>query len=524
MKRRGGVELRCRPVKLDLLRNIHPSSCKLHLVYHLDAACIADASKRRSKSSQRCSDSPEPTWRQPPGNGEQGEHCFHRSIITTHQYKIHDFWLPPELWWECLRWATLPSSGRLPLHDHPTCLDVWPLLVPYEVPGYEGPDVCYFYQQSTIYPTKRNLPLVCKLWATLSTEFLYECISLHTRWNVHTNLNRLLITLQHPNRGAELAKLVKRIEIDSDIAHSSHCEDLILTFLSVLPGLRVIRTWRNRVVLPLNITLKDQPTLGKLSALIVTPSTIASINTTSSNDDIYWKALTVIIGLFEMPDTLPILNRPMLHLKYFTIIFHGSSRNNILSSFSRLQGWPLPFLTHLSFHLCSNEHRGEIKDVVGAFGKQLEFLAVTGRGNMRSEDRSLFRKLLTAAPNVKEFVFGPKLSDNIEFDQLPPEKYASVEVVGLPVSICSGEGPYSQDFSWYIRLCAQAFPSLRIFRITGTIVLPNRETDSERYNTFWVRKAAIDLRSKGIRLEDRHGQDLWEELGTAAEEMEGAAF
>ena len=291
--------------------------------------------------------------------------------------------------------------------------------------------------------------------------------------------------------------------------------------LSILPSLHVIRSWGGCLVEPLYITLEDQPALSKLTVPTVATSTIASVNTTSSNNQICWKALTVIIDPSEdMSGELPNLNRPLSHLKYFTLIFNGNTQSTILSSLSTLKEWSLPSLTHLSLHLYSNEHRGAVKDVLRAFGRQIEFFALTGECNMRGTDRPWFCELLTAALNIKEFVFDPQPSDNIDFDQLPPAKYANVEIVGLPVSIQSPEMQSLKNFSWYIQLCVRAFPSLRIFRITGTLALPSREHMSKLYNSFWVREAAIDLRSKGIRLEDRRGRDLWELLGEAADEME----
>jgi hypothetical protein len=440
--------------------------------------------------------------------------------MTTYEYtETRRPWLPPELWRECLRWATLPPSGRLPLHDPPTCLDIWSLSIQYDEFLYEGPDVCYSFEQSALYPTKRKLHLVCKLWAALSAEFLYECIIIDAKSGANKRLSQLLATLRRSDRGRELAMFVKRIDFDGAISPLTSLQDLFIRTLSILPNLRVLRSWRDRLVQPLYIALKDQPVLRKLSAFLTAPDTIASIDTTLSGSQLPWKALTVVIDAFECPDMpgeLPTLNQPMLHLKHLTLVFNDIAEESILLSLSRLQGWSLPSLTHFSFHLYSVEHMGVVKGVVGTFGRQLEFLALTGRSLIRGTDKSWFCELLTAAPNIKEFVFCPRSSDNISFEHLPPAKYGNIEVIGLPVSINYSEEQSTKDCAWYIRLCMQAFPSLRLFRITGVLVPPDPEHERRQFNEFWVRRAAIDLRSKGIRFEDRRGRDLWEQLGTAA--------
>jgi len=83
---------------------------------------------------------------------------------------------PPELWRECMRWATLPPSGRLPLDDSPTMLDPWPLGIPHEPYPYLRPETAYSFEQSGLYPTKRALMLVSKTWADLAVEFMYESL------------------------------------------------------------------------------------------------------------------------------------------------------------------------------------------------------------------------------------------------------------------------------------------------------------------------------------------------------------
>lgn len=425
------------------------------------------------------------------------------------------------MWWECLRWATLPPSGHYPLDDPPTCLDAWPLSIPNH--GLcEGPDVCHFYEQLALYPTKRRLPVVCKQWAALSTEFLYECIALDYEVDACGRLTQLLTTLQDSERGAALAKFVKRIDIESGTEALSKLRGLFNTFLSILPELRVLRPWKYHIIQALDITIKDQPAISKLTAPIIASSTIASVNTTLHNQ-ICWKALTVVIDTElwdDIPEGLPTINRPMVHLKYLTLVFSSLVQSTIGSSLSSLQNWCLPSLTHLCIHSYGNEDRGAAKGALDVFGKQLELFAFTSDTESRAGTKSWFCEMLTAAPNIKRLVFRPQPSDNISLDQLPPMKYASVSVVGLPMNIDYADGQHVKDFSWYIRLCMQAFPSLRIFRITGILSLPNRAEKSKWYNNYWVYGAAIDLRAKGVRFEDQSGRDLWEELGMTVNEVE----
>jgi hypothetical protein len=252
------------------------------------------------------------------------------------------------------------------------------------------------YEQSALYPTKRKLPLVCKLCATLSTEFLYECIAIGVIREPYTHLEQLLTTLQQTDRGAELAMFVKRIDLDSGLLHF---QDLFTTFL---PGLRILRSWKECLAQPLYITLKEQPALSDLSALLAVGDMVASIDTAPSDSQLRWKALTIIIDVFEYTEKLPTLNQPIPYLKYLTLIINKIEERDIQGSLSRLQGWSLPSLTHLSFHLYNVELRRAVKDVVGIFGRQLEFFALTGDGTIQRTDKSWFCEMLTAAPNLKE--------------------------------------------------------------------------------------------------------------------------
>ena len=84
--------------------------------------------------------------------------------------------LPPELWRECMHWATLPPSGRLPLDDSLTMLDPWPVGMPPTYYHYLYPGTAYGFEQSCLYTTKRALMLVSKAWAEIAVEFMYESL------------------------------------------------------------------------------------------------------------------------------------------------------------------------------------------------------------------------------------------------------------------------------------------------------------------------------------------------------------
>ena len=145
--------------------------------------------------------------------------------------------LPPESWEECLRWATLPPSGRLPLNDPSTSLDPWPVGIPPIPFPYLQPEAAYGYEQSRLYTTKRTLMLVSKTWAELAVRFMYESLVIE-----NFGVGRLdkVITALEGSAGFLLDKWkwVKRIDIwFSDPA----ARDDICTRLARigLPNLRV---------------------------------------------------------------------------------------------------------------------------------------------------------------------------------------------------------------------------------------------------------------------------------------------
>jgi hypothetical protein len=225
-----------------------------------------------------------------------------------------------------------------------------------------------------------------------------------------------------------------------------------------------------------------------------------------------WHSLTILMDKDnDHFDELPKICQPLSYLKYLTLTLDCYQQDSDIA-LTALQSWMLPSLTHLTFHFYLSGSGTCVKDAVEIFGKQLIFLAFTGWEDPKWGTQ--FESVLEAAPNLQEFVFSPFSSRKSASDQLPSIKHTNIYIVGFPEDARTIE---LEDFLWYSNLCMETFPSLSVFRITGVVNPPDRHRKPISYNNFWVRRAAMHLKDRGIRLEDRSGRDLWEKLSERAE-------
>jgi hypothetical protein len=343
---------------------------------------------------------------------------------------------------------------------------------------------------------KRQLPLVCRQWSAISTEFLYENLPLSPTRN--RDGAKLLQMFQVAERGSYLARLVKRIDLDLDQYQLQN----VYTLLPLLPSLRVMRSFRRDLLQPLPMWLDNVPLITHLSSVSLDPPMMGSlISANAGQAD--WRSLTIIMKYIEK---LPKIYQPLSYLKYLTVTLSNYEKESD-NALTALQSWMLPSLTHLSFHFYSSGHGTCVKDAVEIFGKQLVFLAFTGWNDPNWGTQ--FYGVLEAAPNLREIVISPHYSHRGGLNQEPSIKHINIRIVGFAVD--SHESNW-EKFSWYSSICREIFPSLSAFRITGVVPDPSRW-----YSNFWVRRAAIDLKDRGIRLEDRSGRDLWEELSESAQ-------
>ena len=420
--------------------------------------------------------------------------CLHLIQLCVQQS------LPLELWRECIRWATLPLSGRLPLSDPPTCLSPW-------VPGClthgvfpEAPDFSYAYEQHEVYPTKRALMLVCKDWTELTTEFLYESI-LVDLYGIESS-EKFVDVLQTPVRGSRLAWWVKRVDMDAKITVP------VLTIQELCPNLRVFCMFvvgSNNQGHYLDCIPFLHPG-SHLTTLSVTPMTLSAILEASPSILDRWRNLTIIIEDFATGSgagtttPVPILP-PLPQLLSLTIV---SFRWNGAASLVPISSWSCPLLTHLSIHFW-NEF-SDVIELVEHFGPQLAFFAFTlPESHIKWE---ILYPFLKAMPNLKGLVT-PQISERITSDEQGPLRefrHPNIEVLGVPI-------PYQvrDRGAEYAQNAHVLFPNLRVIRITGAqtehtaaYCRENPQKDKlKRLQSF-----AHILEGLGVILEDPTGEDV----------------
>jgi hypothetical protein len=287
----------------------------------------------------------------------------------------HSFWLPPEVWSECHRWATLPSTGRLPTDLPATCLDLWPKGTPTYFDQFDGPDACYQWEQSCLYPTKSSLMLVCREWYHIAAVWMYE--SLVVRLLDGNNVDKLIETFETP-RGAELAKLVKRIDIDKDREWCSttgidYDSLLLLHFLNQhCANAKIFAMWYYKIELgsticiPFSTMCMREVNVFLVSRVKSDAATIAAAET--------WRCLRIIEDSSgDLPPPFPAVtfSRGFERLERLTVIFLETLSNSspLLASF---QCHSLVSLTHLTIIIQVSweaYHVPSVCDFLRQFGK-----------------------------------------------------------------------------------------------------------------------------------------------------------
>jgi hypothetical protein len=396
--------------------------------------------------------------------------------------------LPPELWRDCIRWATLPPSGRLPLHDAPTTLDPWPVGMPHILLPYLQPEAAYGFEQSCLYPTKRALMLVSKAWAELAVEFMYESLVIG-----HFGVGRVeqVIAALEGSAGFLLKRWVKRVDIWDLVAMSYNLERLARIGL---PNLRVQHTFlsRNLELAPSPILLSERPLHlvergGSLGfGRLMSPGEVLE----------NLRCLTLSISQpLPTPFFLP------SNLRRFTIIVFETAHFRVQDFCSTRDSVALPNLTHLTVHHIdpASDRFMRSMELINRIGSQLRHLTLTSICDARDWTEVDFGAILRVCAQLTELVISPHMSTR-EAD-LSDYRHSNLQTLGITVSLGTSQPDYLSFFDIFLR--REAFPRLSAIRLISMSTVQGGMGANR-----WLVLYALRLIGHGIRLEDHLGRLL----------------
>ena len=403
---------------------------------------------------------------------------------NTHFYLFQIATLPPELWRECIRWATLPPSGRLPLDDSLTTLDPCPVGMTHELHRFLYPETAYEFEQSCLYPTKRALMLVSRAWAELAVEFMYESIVIN---HFGVGQPEQVFAALEGSAGLVLKKWVKRVDIFRCLP--PHQKDYVCERLARigLPNLRVQNMLYNRhmAMVPSENLLSEQlfnfieasgsPVLDRLASF-------GSLRCLT-----LWMVKPLLTP-FHLPSTL----------RRLTIISYETTYLRVPNIFSTRDSFALPNLTHLTLH-----HRNRSPDrfvrsmeIINHIGPQLRHLTLTAAGGHRDWNGGDLCTILRVCTQLTELVIPFPLATW----KAEPGDYGHsiLQTLGIPIAWNTSELDFGSAIGIFSR--REAFPKL------GTIRLVTQRGD--RAPKPWIEQYALRLRGHGIRLEGCCGRPL----------------
>jgi hypothetical protein len=392
-------------------------------------------------------------------------------------------WLPPELWRFCIRWATLPSSGRTPLDLPITILDKLPAgfrSIGYPYPNQEG---IYVWEQSRLYPTKRALMLVCKAWAAIAEEYMYE--SLVVNLFGLDNDAKLSALFQNTKQAERFRRWAQRVDADQ---HTHFAKELI----EELPNAKIQRVWKvaPNAFHPRVVPQSEFSGSFQLHNLDIALNNSGVAFPSTNHVAVHPRHLSLYLGPFS--DHLP-LKSPMHfpNLQYLAISIPLGLSYTEETFLTITKSWTCPVLTHLCINGPPPEHPALITDLVSRYGETLRYLELMGP--------SLgLHSILGACPHLTSLaITEPKDIKRQMEDQL---QHSNLQTIGLTIM-----GP---DIEVLIsRLCDhKSFPKLSLVRITSGA--PRWRKQFIRESIEWFAPIAIQLLEAGIRLEDRSGADL----------------
>ena len=399
--------------------------------------------------------------------------------------------LPPELWRECMRWATLPPSGRLPLDDPSTTLDLWPVGIPSIPFPYLYPEAAYGFEQSCLYPRKRALMLVSKAWAELAVEFMYESLVIE-RFGVG-RVGQVIAALEG-STGFLLKKWVKRIDIWSRNTATGICERLARIGL---PNLRVQYTF------PLQYYLMVAPQilLSKQPLQLVEPCGSPFFAHPTSQGEAFGSLRCLTLWIVKPLPAPFLLPSNLRNLRRLTIIVGASAYFLIQNFFSTRDSVALPQLTHLALHLRYNASDWIFRpmQIINRIGPQLRHLTLTAFIIAQGWNEVDLCTILCICTQLTELIIpshiGIREADRNDY------RHSTLQTLGIPIPQRTSEQDYQSFSDTFSR--RDAFPKLTTIRLISVWA-----SDGKMEANRWLEPYALRLRGHGIRLEDYSGREV----------------
>jgi hypothetical protein len=394
--------------------------------------------------------------------------------------------LPPELWRFCIRWATLPSSGRTPLDLPITRLDK----LPADCYSIGDPDAnreaIYVWEQSQLYPTKRALMLVCKAWAAIAEEYMYESLIVNM-FGLYNDA-KLSALFQNTIQAERFRRWVQRVDADE-------VSDFAMKLLGELPNAKIQRVWE---VWADSRDGEDQMEVSqsKFSGSFQLYNLDIALNNSgvafpsTNHVAIHPRHLSLYVAPFSqhLPLESP-MHFPKLQYLAISIPFNLYYAKEAFLTIT--ESWTCPALTHLCINGPTSEHPTLITNLVLRHGETLQYLELMG-------PISSLHSILRACPHLTSLaITEPKNIKRLMEDQL---QHSNLQTIGLTIT-----GP---DIEVLISsLCDhESFPKLSLVRITSAASRWMKQSIREYIR--WFDPIAIQLLEAGIRLEDCTGADL----------------
>jgi hypothetical protein len=401
--------------------------------------------------------------------------------------------LPPELWRFCIRWATLPSSGRTPLDLPITGLDKLPAgfySIDYPYPNREA---IYVWEQRWLYTTKCALMLVCKAWAAIAEEYMYE--SLVVNMFGLDNDEELSALFQNTKQAERFRRWVQRVD-----AHvESH---FAMGLMEELPNAKVQRVWDVSKVSPDRVDrmVVSQSKLAgsfQLHNLDISLRNFRVACPSTNHVAVHPRHLSLYLGPFS--DHLP-LKSPMRfpNLQYLAISVPLDLCYTEETLLTITESWTCPVLTHLCINGPTPKHPSLITNFAFRHGETLQYLELLGPSPSLPSILRVCPHLTSLA--VTSHLTSLTITSHIKRPMEDQLQHSNVQTIGLAIT--------GEDIGELISsLCDhESFPKLSLVRITSTALCWRKQ--SMRQDHEWFAPIAIQLLEVGIRLEDCTGADL----------------
>jgi len=349
------------------------------------------------------------------------------------------------------------------------------------------PEIAYGFEQSCLYPTKRALMLVSKVWAALAVEFMYESLVID-----HFGVGRpeQVFAALEGSASSVLKKWVKRVDI---FRHSppkdSVCEGLARIGL---PNLRVQNMFYKcqTGMVPFGNVVPEQP------LHLVEPCGSPILDRLTSRGEAFGSLRCLTLWMVKpLPKPLHLPS----NLCRLTIIAFETDHLRVQSIFSTRDSVALPNLTHLALH--HQQFRAPYPfvrfiEIVNHIGPQLRHLTMTENYRARDWTGPDLCTILCVCTQLTELLIPSPLSTW----KADPDDYghSTLQTLGITIRLNTCQVDFGSCFRIFSR--RDAFPKL------GTIRLVSRR--GKILYRSWLAPYTLQLRGRGIQLEDSCGLPL----------------